>query len=95
MTSPLIPGTPLVRLQGSIQQAYKRLCDCLEVQGSSNADARNPDNSTSVATARSRDLQLEAEEVDAPFIAEELDRQDVPPTAAVFQQHSHLCLETV
>ena len=33
----------------------------------------------SLAQARSKDLQLEAEEVDAPFITDELDRQDPPP----------------
>lgn len=37
---------------------------------------------TSVAHARSRDLQLEAEEMDAPFITDELDRQDTFSTCS-------------
>ena len=45
------------------------------MQVSASADVREADKNSSVAAARSRDLQLEAEEGDAPFIAEELDRQ--------------------
>ncbi len=46
-------------------------------QVSAAAEAKEADKCTSAA-ARGRDLQLEAEEGDAPFITEELDRQGLP-----------------
>ncbi len=59
-------------------------------QVSGTAEARETDRRTSVAAARNRDLQLEAEEGDAPFITEELDRQGPPCIAAAHESSSRV-----